>query len=184
MIIYNKYSLLRHIWDKIIFNLVNEPWGVIMQIQTRDFGAIEIDKEEIIEFPEGIPGFLDEKQFVLLPLDEESSFIIMQSVNTQNLAFITIEPKNIISNYEFNISDKTEKLLKIKGIEDIILLNVVNIRDSIEDMTINLAAPLIINIKENLGKQVILDNSKYPVKFKFETEDDQTQEQSAEEMMG
>lgn len=139
-----------------------------MEILTRDFGKVNIDKDKIIEFPDGIPGFKDEKEFVLLPLDEDSLFVIMQSVNTPELAFITIEPRNIIKDYEFVISEKTEELLQIEGIEDIILLNIVNIKEKVEDMTINLAAPLVININKNLGKQIILDDSKYPVKYKLE----------------
>ena len=142
-----------------------------MEILTRDFGKVNIDKDKIINFPDGIPGFKDEKEFVLLPLDEDSLFVIMQSVNTPELAFITIEPRNIIKDYEFVISEKTEELLKIEGIEDIILLNIVNIKDKLEDMTINLAAPLVININENLGKQIILDDSKYPVKYQLKFDD-------------
>ena len=147
-----------------------------MEILTRDFGKVNIDEDKIIEFPDGIPGFKDEQEFVLLPLDEDSLFVIMQSVNTPELAFITIEPRNIIKDYEFVISEKTEELLQIEGIEDIILLNIVNIKDKLQDMTINLAAPLVININKNLGKQIILDDSKYPVKFKLEN-------QEAKEMM-
>jgi len=139
-----------------------------VEILTRDFGKVNIDEDKIIEFPDGLPGFKEENEFVLLPLDEDSLFVIMQSVNTPELAFITIEPRNIIKDYEFVISEKTEELLQIEGIEDIILLNIVNIKDKVEDMTINLAAPLVININKNLGKQIILDDSKYPVKFKLE----------------
>ena len=142
-----------------------------MEILTRDFGKVNIDQDKIIEFPDGIPGFKDEQEFVLLPLDEDSLFVIMQSVNTPELAFITIEPRNIIKDYEFVISEKTEELLQIEGIEDIILLNIVNIKDKVEDMTINLAAPLVININKNLGKQIILDDSKYPVKYKLENKE-------------
>lgn len=138
-----------------------------MEIMTRDFGKVNIDEDKIIEFPEGIPGFKEEKEFVLLPLEENSLFVIMQSVNNSDLAFITIEPKSIIKDYEFVISEKTEELLEISGIEDIILLNIVNIKDKVENMTINLAAPLVININANLGKQVILDDNKYPVKYKL-----------------
>jgi len=142
-----------------------------VEILTRDFGKVNIDQDKIIEFPDGIPGFKDEQEFVLLPLDEDSLFVIMQSVNTPELAFITIEPRNIIKDYEFVISEKTEELLQIEGIEDIILLNIVNIKDKVEDMTINLAAPLVININKNLGKQIILDDSKYPVKYKLENKE-------------
>ena len=139
-----------------------------MEIMTRDFGKVNIDENKIIQFPEGIPGFKEEDEFVLLPLDEDSLFVIMQSIKTPELAFITLEPRNIIKDYEFIISEKTENLLEIDSIRDIILLNIVTIKEKVENMTINLAAPLVININKNLGKQVILDDNKYPVKYKLE----------------
>jgi len=139
-----------------------------LEIMTRDFGKVNIDENKIIQFPEGIPGFKEEDEFVLLPLDEDSLFVIMQSIKTPELAFITLEPRNIIKDYEFIISEKTENLLEIDSIRDIILLNIVTIKEKVENMTINLAAPLVININKNLGKQVILDDNKYPVKYKLE----------------
>ena len=139
-----------------------------MEIMTRDFGKVNIDENKIIQFPEGIPGFKEEDEFVLLPLDEDSLFVIMQSIKKPELAFITLEPRNIIKDYEFIISEKTENLLEIDSIKDIILLNIITIKEKVEDMTINLAAPLVININKNLGKQVILDDNKYPVKYKLE----------------
>ncbi len=138
-----------------------------MEIMTRDFGKVNIEEDKIIKFPEGVPGFKEEDEFVLLPLDEDSLFVIMQSIKTPELAFITLEPRNLIKDYEFIISEKTENLLKIDSIKDIILLNIVTIKEKLENMTINLAAPLVININKNLGKQVILDDNKYPVKYKL-----------------
>ncbi|MFW6028857.1 MAG: flagellar assembly protein FliW, partial [Halanaerobiales bacterium] len=84
-----------------------------MEIMTRDFGEIEINEDDIIEFPEAIPGFPAEDQFVLFPLGEDSPFIVMQSVNSAELAFITIEPGNYLDGYEFEISDELAKKLKI-----------------------------------------------------------------------
>ena len=147
-----------------------------MEIETRDFGKIDVNEDDIIKFPEGIPGFLEEKKFVLLPVAEDSPFVILQSITTANLAFITIEPVDIIADYEFEISDKVEKLLKIEQIEDLLIFNIATIRDSIKNMTVNLAAPVVINIKKRLGKQIILDDEKYPVRAKLFTEKEKVAE--------
>ncbi|MFW6309375.1 MAG: flagellar assembly protein FliW [bacterium] len=137
-----------------------------MEIMTRDFGEIEINKEDIIEFPQALPGFPEQTDFVLLPLKEESPFIIMQSVQEPQLAFITIDPGEIVKDYEFDIGENVEKLLKIEKREQVGVLNIVTIKNSMEDMTVNLAAPLVINFEKNLAKQVILNNDKYPVRYK------------------
>ena len=138
-----------------------------MEIMTRDFGKIEINKNDIIEFPQAVPGFPAEKEFVLFPIGEDSPFIVLQSVNNSDLAFITIEPGNYLKGYEFEISDELANKLKIESNEDLLVISIATIKDEIENMTINLAAPVIINLKENLGKQVILDKEDYPVKYRL-----------------
>ena len=138
-----------------------------MEIMTRDFGKIEIDKSDIISFNSGLPGFENLKDFVLLPLAEESPFIIMQAVEDPDIAFVTIEPGNLIQDYEFEISDKVEKNLEIDSISNLLILNIITLKDKIENSTANLSAPIIINLAAKLGQQVILDDQRYKVRYKI-----------------
>ncbi|MFN2364473.1 MAG: flagellar assembly protein FliW [Halarsenatibacteraceae bacterium] len=142
----------------------------MQEIETREFGEIEIKDEDVIEFPKGIPGFPDEDEFVLLPLNDESPFIIMQSVNEPGLAFVTIEPSTILDGYDFELADSTREMLKLESHEDVGVLLIATIKDNIEDMTVNLAAPVVFNINERLGRQVILDNDNYPVRYRLQPE--------------
>ena len=132
-----------------------------MEINTRDFGKINIDEEGILHFPQGIPGFLDKKDYVLIEFAEDSVFVVLQSIEEEGLAFITIPPWNLVEDYEIDINKNTEKMLEIEGQEDIMLLVICTIKDKIENMTVNLAAPIIINHKKKLAKQIILDDTKY-----------------------
>ncbi len=136
-----------------------------MEIETRDFGMVEIDEDNIIKFPQGIPGFVDCREFVLLPLGDESPFIVMQSVTEPGLAFITMEPWSLVSNYEFEINENIEKILEIEEPGKVTVLAIATFKDNIEEMTVNLAAPLLLNMETGMGKQVILDSEKYPVHF-------------------
>ena len=138
-----------------------------MEIMTRDFGKIEIDRSDIIFFKSGLPGFEELEEFVLLPFAEESPFIIMQSVKNPDVAFVTVEPGNLISDYEFEISDKVEKSLKIESVSSLLILNIITLKDNIENSTANLSAPIVINLEEKLGRQVILDDQRYNVRFKI-----------------
>jgi flagellar assembly factor FliW len=47
------------------------------------------------------------------------------------------------------------------------VLAIATIKDQFKKMTVNLAAPVVINVKENLGKQVILDREEFPVKYQL-----------------
>jgi len=138
-----------------------------MEIMTRDFGKIKIARSDIISFNSGLPGFEELDDFVLLPLAEESPFIIMQAVEDPDIAFVTVEPGNLIQNYEFEISDKVEKNLKIESISNLLILNIITLKEKIEKSTANLSAPIVINLEDNLGQQVILDDQRYQVRYKI-----------------
>ncbi|MFW6251864.1 MAG: flagellar assembly protein FliW [Halanaerobium sp.] len=138
-----------------------------MEIMTRDFGKLKVAESDIISFASGMPGFEELKDFVLLPLAEESPFIIMQSVEDPDIAFVTVEPGNLIQDYEFEISDKTEEELKIESISNLLILNIITLKDQIKNSTANLSAPIVINIEEKLAKQVILDDQRYQVRYKI-----------------
>ena len=131
-----------------------------MEIMTRDFGKIEIAKSDIISFNSGLPGFENQKEFILLPLAEDSPFIIMQSVEDPDIAFVTVEPGNLIQNYEFEISDKIENNLKIESMSNLLILNIITLKDDFKNSTVNLSAPIVINLEEKLGQQVILDDQR------------------------
>ena len=142
----------------------------MQEIETREFGQIEIKDDDIIEFPKGLPGFPEEDEFVLLPLNDESPFIIMQSVNEPGLAFVTIEPSTIIDGYDFELSDSTQEMLTLKSHEDVGVLLIATTKEQVDDITVNLAAPVVFNINERLGRQVILDDENYPVKYRLKPE--------------
>ncbi|WP_243290289.1 flagellar assembly protein FliW [Bacillus sp. FJAT-47783] len=135
-----------------------------MNIRTKYHGEIEIQQEEVIEFPSGIPGFLEEKQFVVLRLEDESPFYILQSVQTPELAFVTVIPFHYFRQYEFDLDEKTLAQLKIQDENDVIVYTILTVKEPFEQTTANLQAPVIINRKAKLGKQVILTNTNYQTK--------------------
>ncbi len=136
-----------------------------MQIETKYFGEMDIKKEDIIKFSEGLPGFSEEKEFVIInSLDEESPFQWLQSVRNFNLSFIIINPFFIFPEYDIKIPDSIVEKLKIKSQKDVVVYSIVVVPKDIKKMTINLAGPIIINIKEKLGKQIILDDNRYKTK--------------------
>jgi len=142
----------------------------MQEIETREFGQIEIKDDDIIEFPKGLPGFPEEDEFVLLPLNDQSPFIIMQSVNEPGLAFVTVEPSTILDGYDFELADSTQDMLQLESHEDVGVLLIATIKGDIDDITVNLAAPVVFNINERLGRQIILDDDNYPVKYRLEPE--------------
>jgi flagellar assembly factor FliW len=133
-------------------------------IQTKYHGEIEINNEEILHFEKGIPGFLDEKGFVLLPLSDDQTFSIMQSVNTPYVAFVISSPFNFFKDYEFKLEDGVQEELGIKAEEDVLVFSLLSVGDPFEKTTANLQAPVIINSSNHQAKQVILNDQRYNTK--------------------
>lgn len=136
-----------------------------MKLKTKNFGEIEIDENKIISFPEGIPGFRDERKFVIINNeDEESPFQWLQSTESPDLAFVIINPFFVYPNYQITIPEISQKKLKIEDEKDVTIFSIVVIPKDIENMTTNLLGPIIINNKKMLGKQIILDDDRYSTK--------------------
>lgn len=132
-----------------------------MKIQTKYHGEKEIQKEDIITFSNGIPGFEGEKEFILLSFPENNVFYALQSAATPNLSFIVTDPFSFFTDYNVKIDDATIDALSIEKEEDVTLLNILTVRDPFEETTVNLQAPLIINKKTQSGRQIILTGTPY-----------------------
>ena len=133
-----------------------------MILQTKHFDAIEINEEDVISFPKGIPGFEDQKRFAILAkVDDENPFKWLQSVDNGDVAFVVLDPRTFKNRYDLKIDDNTSNDLEIENLEDVLVYTIVTIPDEISKMTANLKAPLVINAKKNKGCQLILDSNNY-----------------------
>ena len=74
-----------------------------MKVETTRFGAIDIREEEIITMPFGMPGFSDQKQFVLLDHKKDSPFQWYQSIQDPSLAFVVTDPFLFKPDYGVNM---------------------------------------------------------------------------------
>lgn len=138
----------------------------MVKLNTRNFGEIEIDESSIINFPNGIPGFEKEKRYIIINnTDEENPFQWLQSVDNQDLAFVVINPFFVKVDYDIRLPESAIEALKIKDEGDVALYTIVVIPENIEEMTTNLSGPIVVNVKEKLGKQIVLDDGRYSTKY-------------------
>ena len=136
-----------------------------MVLNTKNFGEVEIKDEDILLFEYGIPGFENMTQFVILgKADDESPFFWLQSVQNSNLAFVIMNPRDLVPDYEAEIDMFTANVLKIKDENDALIYAIVTVPEDISKISINLKAPIVINAKNNRGCQVVLENEKYRFK--------------------
>jgi flagellar assembly factor FliW len=135
-----------------------------MKINTKYHGEIEVKSEEVLTFEQGIPGFGEENQFVLLPLPETEWFHILQSVKTPQLGFVVTDPFVFFKEYDFELDQASVELLEHPTEKEVRVLSILTVREALHESTANLQAPIVINLANRQGKQVILNNTDYRTK--------------------
>lgn len=136
-----------------------------MILESARFGEIEIDDKKIITFPHGIPGLESATRYALIRHDKTNPISWLQAVDDPYVSLPVVEPFLVLPDYEFNISDADAGELSVNKRDDLHIVNVVVIPEKLENMTVNLAAPILINIRMNLGKQIIFDRKNYQVQY-------------------
>ena len=137
-----------------------------MTIETKLFGKIEVDKDKLITYPQGIIGFPDLKDFMLIHDGEGTGSIRwMQSVQEPAFAMPVVDPLTILPEYNPDIEDELFKPLGGITQENMLVLVTITVPKEIEKMTVNLKGPIIINSETLKAAQLIIDDDKYQVKF-------------------
>lgn len=136
-----------------------------MEFKTRYHGVIKYNESEIIHMVKGITGFENLTKYVLLPVEDNDVFKLFHSIEDDYTGFIVVSPFYVKKDYNINISNLITEELKIQEANDVMLLNTVTLSNDIKKITTNLSAPIIINIKEHLGKQIIISDDEGMVKY-------------------
>lgn len=135
-----------------------------MRLITKYHNEVEVNETEILHFEKGIPGFPYEKQFVVLPLNEDGSFSVMQSIVTAGVALVIVSPFDFFKDYDFKLEDSVVEELEIKSEKNVLVYTILTVEDPFDKTTTNLQAPVIINKANNKAKQVILVDEGYKTK--------------------
>lgn len=139
-----------------------------MIVNTRVFGEIEIQDDKIITFESGIIGFSDLKKFALI-FDEEKgdsrNIIWLQSIDEPAFAMPVMNPLTIKENYNPLVEEELLSTIGKLEPENTLVMVTVTVPQVIENISINLKAPLVINAETRKAVQVIVENEeiKFPI---------------------
>lgn len=139
-----------------------------MLIHTKVFGEVEITEDKIITFPGGIIGFPDLQRFTLLHDEEQgvsAGIRWLQSLDEPGFAMPVMDPLVVKPDYDPMVDD--ELLAGIGEItpDNLLVLVTVKVPSDLTQMSVNLQGPIVINVDERKACQIIVDSSKYPVRF-------------------
>ncbi len=117
-------------------------------------------RDKTILFPLGIPGFPTHHRFVIVQNTEKAPLFWLQSVDDDKLGFAIIEAFRLKKDYEFEIEETD--LISIgspKENEYVVYFILFLHEDSVKIKgEANMQAPIIINLKNKLGRQMIIRN--------------------------
>ena len=136
-----------------------------MVVQTGRFGQIEISSDEIIQIPSGVLGFPEDHNFCLVDAGDDTLILWLQSLSNPHLAFPLLEPKIFKPEYVVRLSAAELRELKLNSIKDASVFTILTIPQALAEMTANLKAPLVINTREKIAKQVVLQENDQPIKY-------------------
>ena len=138
-----------------------------MNINTRIFGEIGVDENKIITFPSGIIGFPDLKRFLLIHDEEKTESVIswLQSIEEPGFAMPVGDPLSILGDYNPVVEDELLSDLDELDENEMLVLVTITVPQDITKMTINLAAPIVVNAKNMKAVQIIIDEPGYAVKY-------------------
>jgi len=137
-----------------------------MEIKTKHFGTLEIDEEEMISFEHGLPGFPEDKKFIII-IDETAEkkfYCWLQSMDDGDVSLVLIDSFAIMPEYDPLIEEEELNELGDVDIADLLVFNVAVIGSDMTDSTINLRAPVVINNRSKKGKQIVVSNENYEIK--------------------
>ena len=122
----------------------------------------------VIDFVAPIPGFPEDRRFVLVRLDDAGVLYSLKSVDSDGLRFLVVPPAQFFPDYEAEIDDETLALLGVTDAADLLVLLVVTAGDSgAEDATANLMAPIVLDQRTRRAVQLILSHGGLPVRQKL-----------------
>lgn len=132
------------------------------KILTR-FGEIEYDQSNLLHFPAGLIGFPTLHDFVVMPNKKKGPLFWIQSIDDPAIAFVLTDPTNFFPDYHITPDTSEHSLLHVEDNDLCYALVVVTVPPD-QNITLNLAAPILFSPKSNRAIQIILENSPYQTK--------------------
>jgi flagellar assembly factor FliW len=138
-----------------------------MVVKSARFGPLEVDEKDFLRFPEGLPGFADQRAFVFLPYGPESPFAFLQSVTDPDLVFLIVEPFIFFNDYQFELDDTLAQKLGVSKKLLPQIFTIVTVPDNPEEMTANLLAPVVVNPRKKIAFQIVLEKAPYTTRHRL-----------------
>jgi flagellar assembly factor FliW len=120
-----------------------------------------------LNFDGSIVGFERLRYFVLEKIEGDHPFFLLRSKEQEQIEFVVVSPFEIFKTYEFQLPDELSQALRIESPEDALVLCIVNVKKPFTESTLNLIAPLVVNVINGSARQIILNGTSYQAKTRL-----------------
>ncbi len=139
-----------------------------MQIRTKYFGQVTYEPADVLHFRDGLFGFEQEKQFLLLPFaDSDGTLLCFQSVKTPELAFVAMNPFSLNPDYAPKLQEAELEALGVGKSQDLSFYVLCVVRDPVSESTVNLKCPVAVNEDTGAAMQSILEDGGYEMRHRL-----------------
>jgi flagellar assembly factor FliW len=118
----------------------------------------------VLEFVAPMPGFPEQRRYVLVRLEDAGVLYSLTSIEVPDLRFLVVPPAPFFPGYAVDVDDDVLVALGLPEAEDLLVLLVITAGDTLADTTANLMAPIIVNQRTHCAVQLVLGNSGLPVR--------------------
>lgn len=136
-----------------------------MTADTKYFGQVEYCAEEVLRFPNGLFGFEEERDFLLLPFaGSAGTLLCFQSLATPGLAFVAMNPFSLKPDYAPVCPPPELEQLGAARSQDLCWYAFCVVRSPVSRSTVNLKCPIAVNENTGTAVQVILEDGRYEMR--------------------
>lgn len=134
-------------------------------VETRHFGQVLVSENQIIAFPQGLPGFPEFRRYAVIETSQISPFLELQCLDNASLAFVAAEPVKLVSDYKIGPVGSALQEIEATDQQELKLLVLLTIPPGHpQELTANLTGPILINPRLGRAKQIVIENSRYSPK--------------------
>lgn len=127
-----------------------------VRVESRRFGVFDVPDATILHFPQGLVGFPQLRRYVVLEHRPGSPFKWLLSVDDPDLAFAVAHPGELVADYQPPL-DLAARLLETDPAQ-VALFVLVTIPSDPTRMTVNLMAPVVVDLRTRRARQIVLDD--------------------------
>lgn len=121
----------------------------------------------VIDFPEGLPGFDDRSQFVLLRPPGLEPVLLLENISEKTASLAVVAVEAVDRAYRLTLTPEDRRALGLEEepqiAKNVLCLAVIVLASQGKAPTCNLLAPIVINPANRRAKQIIQMESDYSI---------------------